>query len=159
MVDARLADGTRVNAIIPPLALVGPAMSLRRSATHAIDGDRPDSARRDPAGDDGFSPGRRPGCRVNFLISGGTGSGKTTLLNALSALHPADERVVTIEDAAELQLQQPARGPPGNAPGQHRGQGRGHPARPGEKLPAHAAGPHRHRRSAAAARPWTCSRP
>jgi pilus assembly protein CpaF len=106
MVDARLADGSRVNAIIPPLALDGPAMSIRRF------GSRPLQL------EDLLRHGAFPSAvmeflsaavqaRCNILISGGTGSGKTTLLNCLSRYIPTEERVITIEDAAELQLQQP----------------------------------------------------
>src|SRR5688572_15651598 len=106
MVDARLPDGSRVNAIIPPLALDGPAMSIRRF------GARPMML------EDLIRHGAFPAAvmdflaaavqsRCNILISGGTGSGKTTLLNCLSKYIPAEERVITIEDAAELQLQQP----------------------------------------------------
>src|SRR4029450_7410165 len=106
MVDARLRDGSRVNAIIPPLAIDGPTLSIRRF---------------------GVDPLKMPKlieygaltkeiailfemcvrARLNIIISGGTGAGKTTLLNALSAYIPSDERIVTIEDSAELQLQQP----------------------------------------------------
>ncbi len=104
MLDARLADGSRVNAIIPPLALDGPALSIRRFGTIPIELDklieletlRPEMA-------DFLKACVR--CKMNVLISGGTGSGKTTLLNVLSRWIPQDERVVTIEDAAELQLQ------------------------------------------------------
>jgi pilus assembly protein CpaF len=106
MVDARLTDGSRVNAIIPPLALDGPAMSIRRF------GSKPMQL------EDLIRHGAFPSAvmdflaaavqsRCNILISGGTGSGKTTLLNCLSRYIPTEERVVTIEDAAELQLQQP----------------------------------------------------
>src|SRR5204863_9322988 len=106
MVDARLPDGSRVNAIIPPLALDGPAMSIRRFGQNPL------------TIDDLIRHGSIPPivmeflaaavqARCNILISGGTGSGKTTLLNCLSRYVPADERVITIEDAAELQLQQP----------------------------------------------------
>ena len=98
--------------------------------------------------------------RLNIIvIGGGTGSGKTTLLNVLSSFVPDDERIVTIEDAAELQLRQEhvlrARDPAA----QHRGTGRGHDPRPGAQLAADAAGPDHRRRGAAAARPSTCSRP
>ncbi|MEP6743315.1 MAG: CpaF family protein [bacterium] len=106
MVDARLPDGSRVNAIIPPLAIDGAVLSIRRF---------------------GIDPLRMPAliengaltkeiailfemcvrARLNIIISGGTGAGKTTLLNAMSAFIPADERIVTIEDSAELQMQQP----------------------------------------------------
>ena len=104
MMDARLTDGTRVNAIIPPLSLVGPTMSLRRFASMPISG-----AKLAELGS--ISPEMAVllrecvRCKMNMLISGGTGTGKTTLLNILSRWIPSDERVVTIEDAAELQLQ------------------------------------------------------
>jgi pilus assembly protein CpaF len=106
MVDARLADGSRVNAIIPPLALDGPAMSIRRFGSKPLQLE--DLIRHGafpPAVMDFLSAAVQSRC--NVLISGGTGSGKTTLLNCLSRYIPADERVITIEDAAELQLQQP----------------------------------------------------
>ena len=106
MVDARLADGSRVNAIIPPLAIDGPMLSIRRFAVERL----------------GMADLLRFGtlteavanvlraivlARLNVVISGGTGAGKTTLLNVLSGFIPSTERIVTIEDSAELQLQQP----------------------------------------------------
>jgi pilus assembly protein CpaF len=105
MVDARLPDGSRVNAIIPPLALDGPALSIRKFsripitvdgliAFGAITADMAEALR-------GMVQ-----ARLNILISGGTGSGKTTFLNVLSSFIPFDERIITIEDSAELQLQQ-----------------------------------------------------
>ena len=106
MVDARLADGSRVNAIIPPLAVDGPHLSIRKF-------------RRDVLSDEDFLRNNSltpemlelmqglVRARLNMLITGGTGSGKTTLLNCLSESIPADERIVTIEDSAELQLRQP----------------------------------------------------
>ncbi|MGD8395433.1 MAG: CpaF family protein [Candidatus Eiseniibacteriota bacterium] len=105
MVDARLADGSRVNAIIPPLALDGPTLSIRRFGVEALHME------------DLIELGTLPaevaklleGCvkaRLNLLISGGTGAGKTTLLNVLSSYIPPEERILTIEDSAELQLQQ-----------------------------------------------------
>ena len=106
MVDARLSDGSRVNAIIPPLALDGPLMSIRRFAQDKLTA--PDLVDRRA-----MTLGMMElleGCvkaRLNIIISGGTGSGKTTLLNALSAFINGKERIVTIEDAAELQLKQP----------------------------------------------------
>ncbi|MGB7156615.1 MAG: CpaF family protein [Tepidisphaeraceae bacterium] len=106
MVDARLSDGSRVNAIIPPLALDGPAMSIRRFGVKPLQLE--DLIRHGafpPAVMDLLSAAVQARC--NILISGGTGSGKTTLLNCLSRYVPAAERVITIEDAAELQLQQP----------------------------------------------------
>ena len=105
MVDARLPDGSRVNAIIPPLALNGPVLSIRRFGVRL-------------SAEDLIASESMPqevltllsACvqaRLNLLISGGTGSGKTTLLNILSGFIPYDERLVTIEDAAELKLQRP----------------------------------------------------
>ncbi len=104
MVDARLADGSRVNAIIPPLALDGPVLSIRRFGAELT---AQDLVAKGAMTDQMLT--LLAGCvlaRLNILISGGTGSGKTTLLNALSSFIPAAERVVTIEDAAELRLQQ-----------------------------------------------------
>jgi len=106
MVDARLRDGSRVNAIIPPLSIDGPVLSIRRFGAEplrmqalidnkALTKDIADMVEMCVA------------ARLNVLISGGTGAGKTTLLNALSAYIPTNERIVTIEDSAELQLQQP----------------------------------------------------
>ncbi|MHB1401868.1 MAG: CpaF family protein [Thiobacillus sp.] len=106
MVDARLPDGSRVNAIIPPLALDGPLLSIRRFAVVPLKVD--DLIRlktMTPLMADILAGLVK--AKVNILISGGTGSGKTTLLNVLSANIPVGERVVTIEDAAELQMQQP----------------------------------------------------
>lgn len=105
MVDARLSDGSRVNAIIPPLALKGPCVTIRRFPTKRITPE-------DLVGWGSFTPAARTFLeasvkgRKNIVVSGGTGSGKTTLLNVLSSFIPADERLVTIEDAAELDLAQ-----------------------------------------------------
>ena len=106
MVDARLPDGSRVNAIIPPLALDGPALSIRKFSRVplAVD-DLKRLGTLTPAMATLLRAMVR--ARLNLLISGGTGSGKTTTLNVLSAFIPERERIVTIEDAAELQLQQP----------------------------------------------------
>jgi pilus assembly protein CpaF len=106
MVDARLKDGSRVNAIIPPLAIDGPSMSIRRFAVERLSMDELIA----------YGSISEPAARVlqavvkgrlNVLISGGTGAGKTTLLNVMSGYIPVTERIVTIEDSAELQLQQP----------------------------------------------------
>jgi pilus assembly protein CpaF len=106
LVDARLADGSRVNVIIPPLAIDGPAISIRKFAKRTITLDTmAQQANVSPEMATLLKIAAR--CRLNILISGGTGSGKTTLLNALSRLIDPTERTVTIEDAAELQLQQP----------------------------------------------------
>lgn len=106
MVDARLKDGSRVNVIIPPLALDGPQMSIRRFAVELL---RMENLIELGSIPEKVAPLLRGivKARLNILISGGTGSGKTTLLNILSSCIPDDERIVTIEDSAELQLQQP----------------------------------------------------
>jgi pilus assembly protein CpaF len=104
MVDARLPDGSRVNAIIPPLALDGPVLSIRRFGANITVKELVEYGSITPDMLTLLS-----GCvkaRLNILISGGTGSGKTTLLNALSSFIPSDERLITIEDAAELRMQQ-----------------------------------------------------
>jgi pilus assembly protein CpaF len=122
MVDARLPDGSRVNAIIPPLSLIGPVLTIRKFS-------------RVPLGvDDLLSLGTLTDPAVIFLesavraglnivVAGGTSSGKTTLLNVLSSFIPPDERIITIEDAAELQLQQvhviPLESRPASIEGQH----------------------------------------
>ncbi len=102
----RIVDGSRVNAIIPPLALDGPAMSIRRFGSKPLQLEDLIRHGAFPAPVMDFLSAAVQ-ARCNVLISGGTGSGKTTLLNCLSRFIPAEERVVTIEDAAELQLQQP----------------------------------------------------
>jgi pilus assembly protein CpaF len=105
MVDARLADGSRVNAIIPPLALDGAAVSIRRFGSNPL-------KLEDLLNFKSFTPEMAMllegamKARLNIIISGGTGSGKTTLLNTLSSFIPNEDRIITIEDAAELQLQQ-----------------------------------------------------
>ncbi|ODS99754.1 MAG: pilus assembly protein CpaF [Gemmatimonadetes bacterium SCN 70-22] len=104
MVDARLPDGSRVNAIIPPLSLDGPVLSIRRFGKEITVKQLTEYG---AVTDEMLQ--LLSGCvkaRLNILISGGTGSGKTTLLNAMSSFIPGDERLVTIEDAAELRLQQ-----------------------------------------------------
>ncbi len=106
MVDARLEDGSRVNIVFPPLALDGPYLSIRKFSKRQID-----IAKLVSFGSMSAQLGRAleimGRARLNIIISGGTGSGKTTLLNAISRMIDHGERVVTIEDAAELQLQQP----------------------------------------------------
>jgi pilus assembly protein CpaF len=105
MVDARLPDGSRMNAIIPPSAIDGPLMSIRRFAVNPL-------SVKDLIEYQSVTPPMMQvlealsAAKVNVLISGGTGSGKTTMLNVLSGFIPSDERIVTIEDAAELQLRQ-----------------------------------------------------
>jgi pilus assembly protein CpaF len=105
MVDARLPDGSRLNAVIPPLALDGPSLTIRRFGSKPL-------ALEDLLRFGAFTPEMvmllegAMKARLNIIISGGTGSGKTTLLNTLSSFIPNDQRVITIEDAAEIQLQQ-----------------------------------------------------
>jgi pilus assembly protein CpaF len=105
MADARLPDGSRLNAIIPPLAIDGPSLSIRRFGANPL-------ALEDLLEFGAFTPEMvmllegAIKARLNIIVSGGTGSGKTTLLNTLSSFIPHDQRVITIEDAAELQLQQ-----------------------------------------------------
>ncbi|RTR33369.1 CpaF family protein [Shewanella atlantica] len=106
MVDARLEDGSRVNAIIPPLALDGPALSIRRFAVDKLNAQQLIDIGSITLPMIELLKGAVKG-KLNILVSGGTGSGKTTLLNMLSGYIPEDERIVTIEDSAELQLQQP----------------------------------------------------
>jgi len=106
MVDARLADGSRVNAIIPPLAVDGPILSIRKFSIDPY-------TSKDLLNFKSLTPGMvdflksAVKARINILVTGGTGSGKTTLLNVLSGYIPDTERIITIEDSAELQLQQP----------------------------------------------------
>jgi pilus assembly protein CpaF len=105
MVDARLADGSRVNAVVPPLAIDGSLLSIRKFARVPISMERLIEIGSVPASVAEVLKAV-VGCRRNVLISGGTGSGKTTMLNAMSAYIDTRERIVTIEDSAELQLQQ-----------------------------------------------------
>src|SRR6185369_3251628 len=106
LVDARLPDGSRVNAAIPPVAVDGPLLSIRRFGRDRL---KADDLVRILTLTEGMMQ-LMQACvraRLNIVISGGTGAGKTTLLNVLSAFIPHDERIVTIEDAAELRLNQP----------------------------------------------------
>src|ERR1700676_1117425 len=106
MVDARLSDGSRVNAIIPPLAVDGPLLSIRRFSTDKLmAADLVDRLAMTPGMMELLEAAVK--AKLNIIIAGGTGAGKTTLLNALSAFISPKERIVTIEDAAELQLKQP----------------------------------------------------
>ncbi len=104
MVDARLPDGSRINAVVPPLSLKGPTLSIRRFGARPLQA--PDLVQNGSILDEMVQfLSAAVESRLSFLISGGTGAGKTTLLNAMSAYIPADERLVTIEDSAELILQ------------------------------------------------------
>jgi pilus assembly protein CpaF len=106
LVDARLPDGSRVNVVIPPLALEGPILTIRRFRRRGFSADElVEAGTLNPPLRDFLAQCVR--ARLNLLVSGGTGSGKTTTLNALSAFIPEGERIVTVEDAAELRLRQP----------------------------------------------------
>lgn len=106
LVDARMPDGSRLNVVIPPVAIDGTSMSIRKFGKGKIGlGDLVKFKSMDEAMANFLVIASR--CRMNIIVSGGTGSGKTTLLNALSSFADKDERIVTIEDAAELKLQQP----------------------------------------------------
>ena len=107
MVDARLPDGSRVNAVIPPVALDGPMMSIRRFAHIPLQMDNLVNELKSLTPEMALMLEGLCKSKVNMIISGGTGAGKTTLLNILSGFIPESERIVTIEDAAELQMQQP----------------------------------------------------
>jgi pilus assembly protein CpaF len=141
-VDARLADGSRVNAVVPPLAVDGPLMSIRKFAKTPITMARLTELGSIPE-DIAQVLAAIVEARRNVLISGGTGSGKTTLLNAMSAYIDGTERIVTIEDSAELQLQQRH-----VVRLEYRGGGGGDPARSGQECPAHAPRPHHRGRGA-----------
>jgi len=106
MVDARLKDGSRINAIIPPLALNGPVLSIRRFAADVL---QMEQLVRFRALTSAIAEVLQAivKARLNIIVSGGTGTGKTTMLNVLSSFIPSDERILTIEDSAELQLRQP----------------------------------------------------
>jgi pilus assembly protein CpaF len=106
MVDARLPDGSRVNAVIPPTAVDGSILSIRKFSADPLKmSDLVNNKALTPPMAEFLSACLK--AKINVLVSGGTGSGKTTLLNAMSAFIPKNERIVTIEDSAELQLQQP----------------------------------------------------
>ncbi|MDH7568847.1 MAG: CpaF family protein, partial [Armatimonadota bacterium] len=106
LVDARLRDGSRVNAVIPPIALNGPVLTIRKFARDPLTiQDLINFGTLTPAIAEFLRAAVM--ARLNIVVSGGTGSGKTTLLNILSGFIPPDERIITIEDAAELQLRQP----------------------------------------------------
>ena len=145
MCDARLLDGSRVNVAVRPIGVDGPLVSIRKFSKKPFNLNklvevgalRPQMAEVLAAA---------VKARITTIISGGTGSGKTTMLNALSAFISEKERLITIEDAAELQLQQPHVGAHGDAAAQHRRQGRNPPARAGQERAAHAARPHHPRR-------------
>ena len=143
--DARLPDGSRVNAVIHPLAIGGPFLTIRKFSKEKLQVD--DLIRFGTL--NAHSARFLQACvvgRLNVIVSGGTGTGKTTTLNVLSSFIPSDERIVTVEDAKELQLHQDHVLSHGGPPAQHRRSRRGHHPRPRQELPAHAPRPHRRRR-------------
>ncbi len=144
LVDARLRDGSRVNAVIPPLALRGPCITIRKFAKDPL---RMSDLLAFGSVSNAMARFLERSVKVkkNLVISGGTGSGKTTLLNVLSGAIPAHERVVTVEDAAELQARSAARRLARGAPAEPRGKGRVLDPRSREERAAHAAGSHRGR--------------
>ena len=156
MVDSRLADGSRVNAIIPPLALDGALVSIRRFGSKPIQAADLVAKKSIPLEMLNFLAA----CvraRLNVLVSGGTGSGKTTLLNVLSSYIPNEERVITIEDAAELKMQQKHVGRPRPGPRTSRESERSRRAISSRTQVLHAARSPRHRRMPRPRAPGTCS--
>ena len=145
--DARLPDGSRINVVIPPLALDGPVLTIRRFRRRGFTGAElvANGTLTEPLLE---FLGRAVRARCTILVCGGTGSGKTTTLNALSAFIGEGERVVTIEDAAELRLRQPHVDPAGGAAAEPRGPRRGHDPPARAQRAAHAARPDRRRRGA-----------
>ncbi len=143
--DARLQDGSRVNVAVRPVGVDGPLVSIRKFSKKKLDLSRlvEVGALRPPMAEVLAAAVK---ARITTIISGGTGSGKTTMLNALSAFISEKERLLTIEDAAELAIAAAARRPHGDAAAQRRRQGRNPPARSGQERPAYAARPHHPRR-------------
>ena len=145
MVDARLMDGSRVNAIYPPLAVGGPFLTIRKFAKDPY-------TLQDLIGFSTLTPQvgeLLEACvegRANILVSGGASTGKTTLLNVMSSFIPSDERIITIEDAKELQLRQRHVRLPGVAASQYRGQRGGQHQGPVAQCAPNAPGPHNYRR-------------
>ncbi len=147
MVDARLADGSRVNAIIPPLALDGPCLSIRRFGREPVTARQMIENQTLTESMLELLSAMVKG-RLNILVSGGTGAGKTTLLNVLSGYIPNSERIVSIEDAAELADEAGKHCPAGNPAAQHRRQGSGPAAATRHQQLAYAPRPDRGRRGA-----------
>ena len=140
MVDARLPDGSRVNAIIPPLAIDGPSLSIRRFGARPIQA--ADLLKHGALTEQMMDYlATAVSTRANVLITGGTGAGKTTLLNVLSSFIPADERILTIEDSAELKLNQPHVVRLESRPANLEGKGQVTDPRSGSECTAHEARP------------------
>ncbi len=144
MVDARLPDGSRVNVVVPPLAIGGPFLTIRRFSVDPYTVDDLVSFGTLTPAVSRFVEACVQG-KLNMMISGGTGTGKTTLLNVVSSFIPESERIVTIEDAKELQLRQEHVLALESRPSNIEGRGSGHDPRPRPQRPAHAARPHRRR--------------
>ncbi len=158
MVDARLPDGSRVNAIIKPLAIDGPHLSIRKFKRDALSGE--DLLRTESLTEPMLEFLRAAvKARLNMLISGGTGAGKTTLLNILSIVHSGQRAHRHDRGLGRAPAPPAARGPAGDPPAQHRRVGRGAAAHAAGQRPAYAARPHHHGRGPRAPRRWTCSRP
>ena len=143
-VDARLPDGSRVNAIIKPLSLIGPVITVRKFATRFSVEDLIGFGTATPEMFDFLRACVE--ARLNIFLSGGTGSGKTTTLNVLSSFIPTEERIITVEDSAELQLTQEHVVTLEARPSNLEGQGEIDHPRPAPECDAHAARPHRRRR-------------
>ncbi len=144
-VDARLRDGSRFNAMVPPVAVDGSLVSIRKFKKEKLGVD--DLVRFGAFSEEMAAYLQAAcACRLNVIVSGGTGSGKTTTLNALSSFIGKTERVLTIEDTAELQLQQDHVGRMESRPAERRGQGRGHAARLPPQRASDAPGPDHRRR-------------
>jgi pilus assembly protein CpaF len=143
--DARLPDGSRVNAIVPPISLVGPCLTIRKFFKTPITVEKLVEFGAISAEAITFMEAAVV-ARLNIVISGGTGSGKTTFLNILSGFIPDDERIITIENAAELQLRQEHVVTLESRPANIEGPRRGHHSEPGDQYPPHAPRPDCRRR-------------
>jgi pilus assembly protein CpaF len=140
-VDARLSDGSRFNAMVPPVAVDGSLVSIRKFKKEKLGID--DLLRFGAFSEDMAAYLEAAvACRLNVIVSGGTGSGKTTTLNALSSFIDNSERILTIEDTAELAAAADSCRPHGKPPAERRGQGRGDPARLSAQRFANAPRPH-----------------
>ena len=158
MVDARLLDGSRVNAIIPPLALDGPVLSIRRFRTDKLGAQDLVNSRSMTEPMMAFLKAA-VGCRLNIIISGGTGAGKTTLLNILSSFI-SDKRAHRHDRGrGRTHAAAAARDPARDAAGEHRRQGRHPPARSSSSTPCVCGPIASSSARSAATKPWTCSRP
>ena len=143
--DARLLDGSRFNCAVRPIGVDGPLVSIRKFSKSKLSLEKlVEVGAIKPQMAEVLAAAVK--ARITTIVSGGTGSGKTTMLNALSAYISHTERLITIEDAAELQLQQPHVARMETRPPEHRGQGRDPPARPRQERAAHAARAHHPRR-------------